>query len=722
MAGGQLADHLADHVVQVEAALDVRQQDLVFLLHRRPVDAVHVLEVEAVAERAPGFVEDLGPLLPVVHVGDEVGEVDGLLDAGLAARDVGDADAAALGEQGLAADDAHLEGAEVGRLTAGEVDARQAAAAVPEGLAVAVDRAEEAGADRELDDALGEAVGVHLHGRGAFLLLIGAGAFLLRGRAVLRQHRGRGVGGEHRDVEGTHVAVGVVPLDRAVGRGQVALCVEDEVLAVGAEDRGAGAVPLLRDRDLLAGLEVVDVDDAEVVRSGLRVGDPLAVGGEDDAAELRLRIRHQDGLGAAGDGEADEAVLAVRVEEGLRIRGPGEAADVGVVRLCQLGGRAGGGVIEVNLRFAGAVGDVGDVLAVRAVGGAALVRAGGVGDVAGHAGGHGDAEDLAAGGHGHAVAERGDAAGGDEVRDAEVLAAGVDALRVEADVDFLAALRRRVELVQVAGVLEDDQFAVRGGELDVIFPEIGDLGSRAGLRVVDEDVHPVVAVGDEVDLVADPHRHDVLGGIVGDVGDRLAVVDPDVVGLAALVVLPGAELAHRAVVGEFLPVGGVAAEAAFRERDDRAHAAGRRDGPELAFEAGADAVAVDNGLAVGIPAHHDVVRAHPVAEVVAGVGRRVGQAHRRAAGRGNRVDFRVAVILAREGDRPAVRGEPGEHLVADVGGEAHSLAAGERRFVQIPRIGEHDVGTVRGRETQQAALVGAQESRSEARKQRTDNQ
>ena len=72
-------------------------------------------------------------------------------------------------------------------------------------------------------------------------------------------------------------------------------------------------------------------------------------------------------------------------------------------------------------------------------------------------------------------------------------------------------------------------------------------------------VHPVlVAVGEEVDLVVrSPHRDDVLGWVIGQVLGLLGleVVDPDVVGHAAAVALPGAELAEDAVVGQLLAVG-----------------------------------------------------------------------------------------------------------------------------------------------------------------------
>ena len=81
-----------------------------------------------------------------------------------------------------------------------------------------------------------------------------------------------------------------------------------------------------------------------------------------------------------------------------------------------------------------------------------------------------------------------------------------------------------------------------------------------------------VAVGNEIDRVARPHRENVLGRIVGNVDRLLAVeiVNPDVVGLAAAIALPGAEFPEDAVVGQLLR------DPANRSRIRRAAAAAAR--------------------------------------------------------------------------------------------------------------------------------------------------
>ena len=248
---------------------------------------------------------------------------------------------------------------------------------------------------------------------------------------------------------------------------------------------------------------------------------------------------------------------------------------------------------------------------------------------------------------------------------------------------LLGVLRGWVEAVDVAAVLEDDQPAVGGGELDVVVLEVGHLLRLLRAGVVNEDVHRAVAVGEEVDFVAHPHGEDILGVVVGHVFDRLLVriVDPDVVGHAAFVVLPGAELAHDTIVSQAPAVGCIAAKAAFGQGDHFGESAVAADGVESAAEAVADAVAVDDARAVCGPRHDDVVRPHAVAEVVAGVGRGVGQAHRFAAVGGDGVDLRVAVVLAGEGDRAAVGRVAGEHFIARVCRQASGLAARSGHFV-----------------------------------------
>src|SRR3974377_2069579 len=72
----------------------------------------------------------------------------------------------------------------------------------------------------------------------------------------------------------------------------------------------------------------------------------------------------------------------------------------------------------------------------------------------------------------------------------------------------------------------------------------------------------LIAIGDEIDAGAVIHREGIQRGIFGEVFDLLGfkVVEPDIIGQAAAVAFPGAELAEDAVVGEKIPIGREGAE------------------------------------------------------------------------------------------------------------------------------------------------------------------
>ena len=355
------------------------------------------------------------------------------------------------------------------------------------------------------------------------------------------------------------------------------------------------------------------------------------------------------------------------------------------------------------------VGEVGDVLAVGRPAAFTLVGAGGLGHVAHRTVLGGEGEEVAAGDDQHALAVGRKVVGEHLVGHILVFGTAINVVVSEIDGHFLALAGLDVVLVDVAAVFEDHVVLRVGGELAVVFREVGDLADLLGLGVEDEEVHGPVAVGEEVDLIADPHREDVLGVAVGDRVDLggAHAVDPDVVGLAAAVVFPGAEFAEHPVHGQILAVGGIAAEAAFGGRDLLGGAAVRIDLAELAAEAAErmGLAAVDDLLAVGRPAHHDVVGAHAFAHQVAADERRPGDAPGLAAGHGNRVDFGIAVVLAGEGHGFTVGRDAGEYFVSDVGREFDGVAALDAHAVEVPGVTEDDVVSADGRESEQARLL-----------------
>ena len=87
VTAGDLADHSADHVIEVKTGLDIRQESRILLLDGLPVAAVHILKIVAVAERSPDLVEDLRPLLGVIHCRVHIVKVDGLASADFRGRE-----------------------------------------------------------------------------------------------------------------------------------------------------------------------------------------------------------------------------------------------------------------------------------------------------------------------------------------------------------------------------------------------------------------------------------------------------------------------------------------------------------------------------------------------------------------------------------------------------------------------------------------------------------
>ena len=84
VAHGKLTYHLSDDVVQIQTGLGIRYQDCIAVTDGFPVVAMHVLQVEAVAESTPCLVEDLCPLLLVVHIGIQVAQIYGIVQLHLA--------------------------------------------------------------------------------------------------------------------------------------------------------------------------------------------------------------------------------------------------------------------------------------------------------------------------------------------------------------------------------------------------------------------------------------------------------------------------------------------------------------------------------------------------------------------------------------------------------------------------------------------------------------
>ena len=339
----------------------------------------------------------------------------------------------------------------------------------------------------------------------------------------------------------------------------------------------------------------------------------------------------------------------------------------------------------------------------------ALMSAGRVGDVVHRAVLGRKGEQVAARDDQHAFAIGREVEGEHLVSDIPVFGTAVHVVVLQVDGHFLTLSGLDGVLVDVTAVLEDDIVLRIGRELAVVFLEIGDLAGLFGLRVIDEQVHDAVSVGEIVDLIADPHGEDVLGIVVADFLELggAHLVDPDIVGLAAPVVFPSAELAEHPVHGQLFAVGRIAAETAFGGRNLFGRTAFRVNLAELAAQA-AEApllAAIDDLLAVGRPAHDDVVGSHALAHEVAAHEGRVRDAPGFTACDGNGVDFGVAVVLAGEGHGLAVGRDAREYFVAHVGGQLLGGAAVDADAIEVAGVAEDDVVASHGREPEQTRLL-----------------
>ena len=110
----------------------------------------------------------------------------------------------------------------------------------------------------------------------------------------------------------------------------------------------------------------------------------------------------------------------------------------------------------------------------------------------------------------------------------------------------------------------------------------------------------------------------------------------------------------------------------------------------------------ENNVLVVFPSHHDVVRAHAVAHVIAAQCRRIGESGRGAAFRiRHYIDFGVSIVLPSEGKVFAVGRETSEHLITvNVVGDLVCDTTVDVDAVEIATMGEDYGVAVDGGETE----------------------
>ena len=220
-----------------------------------------------------------------------------------------------------------------------------------------------------------------------------------------------------------------------------------------------------------------------------------------------------------------------------------------------------------------------------------------------------------------------------------------------------------------------------------------DLRRRLAREVVGVEVQRAVAVGGEVDRVADPHGIALraLRGRDGRERRRGEIVDEEVLGPPALVALPRAEVAEERRVDDPLPVRREVARAGGRHRQGRSDPAADRHSEQLRLRThtvGFAHRAEEDRPAVRRPPDHLVVPA--VARLHGPARRVVGEQPRRAPFGRDHVHLLVAFVLAGEGDPLSVGRVLGELLDARVRREPRGGAALRGDRPDVARVAEGD--------------------------------
>ena len=256
--------------------------------------------------------------------------------------------------------------------------------------------------------------------------------------------------------------------------------------------------------------------------------------------------------------------------------------------------------------------------------------------------------------------------------------------------------------VDLAGLLEDDLVHPARGPKDIGVGEVGHLLDVPALEVKGVEVEGEIPVGDEVNLLADPEGLLICAGEVGDpVGGVLVqIVDPDVLGAAALVTLPVAEIPLDGGVDNLMAVRGEVAHAGLGNGQGHLQAPFQVHQEVLSHAlAPRGTVRPDHDrAAVGRPVQDDVVKpatGRHLADIVV-EGELFGCP---SLGR-DHVDLPVSGVLPGEGDPLAVGRDLGKEFPTHVGCETSRLSSGEGDRPDVAGVDEgdqvaRDVGVVK---------------------------
>ena len=299
--------------------------------------------------------------------------------------------------------------------------------------------------------------------------------------------------------------------------------------------------------------------------------------------------------------------------------------------------------------------------------------------------GHG--EDLAARLEQRALAAGRERCRPDLLRDVRPVRLGPGKIAVHGDRHHVLGAGMRVEQVDRAVLLEHERAACTVERLDVGVLEVRDLRELLRRRIVRPHVHCVVAVGQKVDAIGEPHRIDVRGArvVLGvrerRLGQRLEVQNNERRVLPAAVVAEFYVPAVHTIDDEMSAVRRVCAAHRHRFGDLRGQSTGGRHRPEVR-------VRHRRGVAVRRVEHARTVRRPSARERRC---RMPGEAPRLATRGCHQPHLRRAGARGGERDPLAVGREVRIALDGRRAGESRGDAAVAAHDPEIAAVGEGDL-------------------------------
>jgi len=237
-----------------------------------------------------------------------------------------------------------------------------------------------------------------------------------------------------------------------------------------------------------------------------------------------------------------------------------------------------------------------------------------------------------------------------------------------------------------------------------------------GLGVVHKEIHGAIAIGEKEDLLANPHGKDILCFMVGYIDGFMGgeVMNPHIVGHAALIIFPGTELPKHTVVGKLVPIGRIGAKTSLGQRNLREESSLRRGFVEIASETKTVHSRTEYHLSpVGGPCHHNVIGAHSVGNIVAiergSIGNPLGFATRQGEG----INLGIAVVLSGKCQCLSIRCKPGKHLKTHMISELLRNTPRNGNLVKVAGIGKYHRLTIGSREAEQTGLFGRLQRKAE---------